>query len=157
MTSEKELIRLRHDSLSAESRDFQKQVEKLKSNLQEANTMLQRERQIAESNEKALKREWDEDKNGLNEELEAIDRELAEKEKQHERAIANWASEKRQLDSRIQKAETTVEDLKKTIEQLQQVESTIQGKESKVGSFFFVDVVYPELRLTIEIYSWSTP
>lgn len=133
MTSEKDLIHLRHDSLTAESRDLQKQVEKLKSSLQEANAMLQRERQLAESNERALQREWNEDKNGLSEELEAIDRELAEKEKQHERAVANWASEKRQLESRIQKAETTAEDLKKTIEQLQQIESTIQGKESKVN------------------------
>lgn len=132
VTSEKDLIHLRHDSLTAESRDLQKQVEKLKSNLQEANSVLQRERKLAESNEQALKREWNEDKNGLSEELEAIDRELAEKEKQHERAVVNWASEKRQLESRIQKAETTAEDLKKTIEQLQQVESTIQGKESKV-------------------------
>lgn len=123
--------------------------------------MLQRERQLAASNEQALKREWAEDKNGLSEELEAIDRELAEKEKQHERAVANWASEKRQFESRIQKAETTAEDLKKTIEQLQQVESTIQGKESKVNIYppkkNLVSLLSSEDMPVFDLRSWPMP
>ncbi|PUU82593.1 hypothetical protein B9Z19DRAFT_1120492 [Tuber borchii] len=105
-TSEKDL-HMRHDAPTSETQDLQKQVEKLKLAVQKANVALQTERQLAASNEQALRGEWEDDRNALNDELGQLKREVQGKEsravsdRNTEKQVSSLLTQQTNLDARL--------------------------------------------------------
>lgn len=133
VTSEKDLLRARHDSLTKESSELQQHILALKKNLQEASVAIQHEREEALASERSLKQQFDAEKNAMVEEFNEMDGKLKDQDQDYEREFDNWSSEKRQLEVKLKRAEDASEGLRKTLQSLQQTEHTLQNKESKLA------------------------
>ncbi|KAA8897084.1 hypothetical protein FN846DRAFT_265199 [Sphaerosporella brunnea] len=134
VTSEKDLLRVRHDALTNESAELQQQLKRLQKNLQDANAALQQEKDAALNIGRSLKQQWEAERNELMHEMDEMEINLKENAQTYEREFADWESGKRQLEVKLQRAEEASEGLKRTLQTLQQTEHTLQGKETKEES-----------------------
>ena len=121
-TTEEDLLQHRHDALTSESLNLQRDISKLETDIMELNAVLQQEWEAAvvESNRwtKALERG--------NATLEAM-------MQQSEKALGDWNLEKRKLEARAEKTEDISRSLRNTIEEAEYLRKTLEQKLNTLG------------------------
>lgn len=128
-SEEKELLHSRHDALTDESHQLQKDLSKAHALVAEFEQGLKDEKQHAEDNDRQLRSEAQNEIERLSVEIEALHRELDEKEVQ---AVSNrdlWESQRRGLESQKEKAEEQATGLQRTISKLHETEGTLSNRE----------------------------
>lgn len=131
-TEEKDLLHSRHDALAAESHSLQKDLSKARSALENAEQSLEDERRHALGNDRQLRAEAEAEINRLSEVIDALHRDLDDKESQHAADKDHWESQQRALLSQKEKADQQATGLQRTISKLQETEGTLSGREMKL-------------------------
>ncbi|KAK5995755.1 hypothetical protein PT974_04173 [Cladobotryum mycophilum] len=128
----KDLLQLRHDSLTGESMSLQQEVQKLEKEVQELEKGLAEEREYGVEIEKDLRGQYQEEIQRLNDEISDLQAEIREKDNLYDNDSEKWETEKKTLESERERAEEKAAGLQRTIERLREAEGTLSNKESKL-------------------------
>ncbi|KAG8529096.1 uncharacterized protein KY384_005731 [Bacidia gigantensis] len=131
-SEEKDLLHSRHDALTTESNALQKDLVKTRSSLDGLENDLQDERQHAADNDRQLRSEAKDEIDRLSEEINKLQRQLADKETSNAGERDTWEGQLRGLKSQKEKSEEQAAGLQRTIDKLQEVEGTLSSKEMKL-------------------------
>ena len=131
-TEEKDLLHSRHDALTAESLNLQKDLSRAQTRIQELEESLEDERHHAQDNDRQLRSEARAEIGRLSEEIDHLHREVEDKESQFATNQDHWESQRRSLESQKERAEEQAVGLQRTISKLQETEGTLSGREMKL-------------------------
>lgn len=131
-TDEKDLLQVRHDALTSESAELQRDLSRSKITADELKDNLDHEKTLSLQNEREVREQYKNEIDRLHDELEDLRADVREKERLYDGDNDKWDSERRNLESQRDLAEEQAAGLKRTIEKLQEVEGTLSGKESKM-------------------------
>ncbi|KAI5282336.1 hypothetical protein KEM54_002831, partial [Ascosphaera aggregata] len=126
------LLKSRHDALMAESDSLQRDLEGAKSTIAELEELVESERQQSASELEELRVQYDDKINRLSDQLNAIQHELEDKIGRHAADTDKWESVKRSLEIQKEKAEQQAASYKRTVDKLQNAESSLSSKEQKL-------------------------
>lgn len=128
----KDLLHSRHDALTAESQNLQRDLSEAQTQIQELERNLQGERQHSLDNDRQLRTEVKDEINRCSEEIDSLHGKLKDRESQYEVDQDHLESQKRDLESRKIKAEERAAGLQRTVDMLQKTEGTLSGRETKL-------------------------
>ena len=131
-SEEKDLLHSRHDALTSESQALQKDLTKAQNKVQQLEESLNSERQYAQDNDRQLRSEAKAEIDLLSERIDGLNREIEDRESQHRADKDLWESKRRNLLTQKEKAEEQAAGLQRTINNLQEVEGTLSGREAKL-------------------------
>ena len=131
-TEEKDLLHSRHDALTAESLNLQKDLSRAQTRVQELEESLEDERQHAQDNDRQLRSEARAEIGRLSDAIDHLHREVEDKESQFATNQDHWESQRRGLESQKERAEEQAVGLQRTISKLQETEGTLSGREMKL-------------------------
>lgn len=131
-TEEKDLLQTRHDALTAESAQLQRDLTKAQKTISELESALDEERQRAAQNDLALRAQQRHEIEILNEQIDRLHREVNAKDAELASQQEEWDNERRKLVSSSQIVEEKAAGLQRTVEKLQATQGTFSGKEIKV-------------------------
>lgn len=131
-TEEKDLLHTRHEALTAESHSLQKDLSRSQAQLRELERSLEAEREHALNNDRQLREEARRDTDRSNIEIGNLQRRLDDQSSQLAADKDHWASQRRSLESQLEKANERAAGLQRTIEKLQESEGTLSGREHKL-------------------------
>lgn len=129
---EKDLLHSRHDALTAESQQLQKDLTRAQSTIQQLQANVEEERQHALQNEHRLRSDMHEDQSRHLEELNKLRRELSTQESRMVAATELWESQRRNLEAQRDKAEEQAASLQRTISKLHETEGTLSNRETQL-------------------------
>lgn len=130
-TEEKELLQTRHHALTDESGGLQSELVRAQSRIRELQEAVEEATNRAQDNQN-LRWQHKVEVDRLNDEIEALQHEIEDKEGHFALEQDRWESTKRTLQSQKERAEEQAAGFKRTIERLQEAEHTLSGKEFKL-------------------------
>jgi chromosome segregation ATPase len=128
---EKNLLQIRHDALTAESAGLQRELAKSHKTIEDLEDKLNHEKTLALNNEREVRDEYKAEIDRLNDEIEDLRTEARQKERLYDDDSERWDDERRSLEAQRNRAEEQAAGLQRTIDRLQEAESTLSGKELK--------------------------
>ncbi|KAJ5174815.1 uncharacterized protein N7482_000692 [Penicillium canariense] len=128
---EKELLQTRHHALTDESGGLQNELTRAQSRIRELQQAVEEATNRAQDNQN-LRWQHKAEVDRLQDEIDALQREIEDKEGHFALEQDRWESTKRSLQSQKERAEEQAAGLKRTIERLQETEHTLSGKEFKL-------------------------
>jgi chromosome segregation ATPase len=131
-SDEKNLLQSRHDALTTESAQLQKDLAKARKSIQDLEGALEDERQRSAQQDNKLRAQHQQEADLLNEQIDNLHREINEKESKHATDVEDWEAKRRSLESARQRAEEKAAGLQGTIDTLQDSKDTLSGKETKL-------------------------
>lgn len=131
-TDEKDLLQMRHDALTKESADLQKDLITAQKSVQDLENVLDEERQRSTQNDSALRTQYKNEIDLLNEQIDRLHREVNSKERDHAADLEEWEAQRRALQAASQKAEEKAKGLQRTVDKLQDAQGTVSGREMKL-------------------------
>ena len=131
-SEEKDLLHSRHDALTAESQNLQKDLTRAQTRIQELEESLEDERQHAQDNDRQLRSEAKAEIGRLTEDIDRLRREVEEQENEFAANQDHWESQRRGIQSQKERAEEQAVGLQRTISKLQETEGTLSGREMKL-------------------------
>ncbi|KIV96135.1 hypothetical protein PV10_00039 [Exophiala mesophila] len=131
-TDEKDLLQNRHDALTIESAELQKDLAKARKSVQDAELALVDERQRAVRSDNVLRTQHKQELDLLHEQIDGLHREVAAKESEHAAQLEAWEAQTRALESATAKAEEKSKGLQRTVDKLQDAQGTLSGRELKL-------------------------
>ncbi|KAL8776970.1 MAG: hypothetical protein Q9194_002819, partial [Teloschistes cf. exilis] len=131
-SEEKDLLHSRHDALTAESQSLQNDLSRSQTRLKTLEAELEAERSHALENDRQLREEAQEEIRQLSDDVDALQRELEDKDGKHAAEQDLWESQRRGLESERDRATEQSVGLQRTINKLQEVEGSLSGKEQKL-------------------------
>lgn len=131
-TDEKELLQTRHQALTDESSSLQHELARAQAKIRDLEDALQDEKQHALNDVDTARVGYRDEIEKLQEEIDALNHEIEDKEGQFALEQDRWEHTKRALQLQKDRAEDQAAGFKRTIEKLEQVEHTLTGKESKL-------------------------
>ncbi|KAF3090431.1 hypothetical protein TWF102_007660 [Orbilia oligospora] len=132
--SQKNLLQLRHNALTTESQELQKDLNRLTKELGDLKSSLANEKQKSQGIEQSLKAQLSGNRNALESEIDKLRSTLETRNKDLRSKSDDWSAEKRQLELRLTTAEQKVKGYEKTITNLRESEGTLQGHEMKLAN-----------------------
>ncbi|KAI9784421.1 MAG: hypothetical protein M1816_000845 [Peltula sp. TS41687] len=129
---EKDLLQTRHDALTSESKDLQRELSRTRSNTIELEEALVNERQRVLQGDNAHRDENRAEMRRLNTEIDDMRHASKEREDAFSRERKTWNIERRNLESSLQKAEDQVTSLSHKLQRLEEVEGSLTGREAKL-------------------------
>lgn len=129
---EKNLLQGRHDALTTESADLQKDLVKARRSIQDVESSLADERQRAVRNDNVLRTQHKQELDLVHEQIDGLHREVASKEAEHAAQLEEWEAQTRALESATLKAEEKAKGLQRTVDKLQDAQGTLSGRELKL-------------------------
>lgn len=131
-TDEKELLQTRHQALTEESSGLQHELARAQTKIRDLEDALHDEKQHALNDVDTARVGYRDEIEKLQEEIDALNHEIEDKEGQFALEQDRWESTKRALQLQKDRAEDQAAGFKRTIEKLEQLEHTLTGKESKL-------------------------
>lgn len=131
-SDEKNLLQSRHDALTTESAQLQKDLTKARKSVQELELALEDERQRSAQQDNILRAQHQQEADLLNEQIDSLHREVNEKENNYASDLEEWEAKRRSLESACQRAEEKANGLQRTIDKLQDSKNTLSGQEMKL-------------------------
>lgn len=130
-TEEKDLLQSRHHALTDESGGLQGDLVRAQSRIRELQEAVDEATNRAQDNQN-LRWQHKIEVDRLQDEIEALQHEIEDKEGHFALEQDRWESTKRSLQSQKERAEEQAAGFKRTIERLQEAEHTLSGKEFKL-------------------------
>lgn len=131
-TDEKELLQSRHDALTKESAELQKDLAKSQKVVRELEQSLDEERHQSAKNDNALRTLHKNELDLLNEQIDNLHRDVNSKENDHAADLEEWEALRSSLESASQKAEEKSKGLQRTVDKLYDSQGTLSGRETKL-------------------------
>ena len=131
-TEEKDLLQSRHDALTAESASLQKDLTKCQQRIDNLEDDLEREREHAMENDRAIRGEVDDDVERLKDEFQDLRQEFDENERRFDAEEERWTRERQDFETRCEKAEQQATGLERTLAKLQEADDGSLGKGQKI-------------------------
>ncbi|KAL8999650.1 MAG: hypothetical protein Q9169_001610 [Polycauliona sp. 2 TL-2023] len=131
-SEEKDLLHSRHDALTTESQNLQRDLIRGQAKVKELEASLDTERSHALENDRHLREEAETEIRELTEELNSLQREMEDKDSQQAAEKDLWESQRRGLESERDRASGQAAGLQRTINKLQETEGTLSGREQKL-------------------------
>jgi chromosome segregation ATPase len=131
-TDEKDLLQIRHDALTSESSDLQRDLAKARATIEDLEDKLDHEKTLALKSEREVRDQYKNEIGRLSDDVEDLRAELQEKERLHDEDSDKWESQRRTLEQAHEQAQDEVDSLRETIEKLQAAEGNLTGKEAKL-------------------------
>ncbi|KAL9596184.1 MAG: hypothetical protein Q9219_005970 [cf. Caloplaca sp. 3 TL-2023] len=131
-SEEKELLHARHDALTNESKNLQRDLTRSQANAKELEADLEAERSHGLENDRQLREDAEDEIRQLSDEMKNLQRELDEKDSQQAAQRDLWESQRRGLESERDRANEQSAGLQRTIGKLQETEGTLSGQEHKL-------------------------
>ena len=132
ISDEKNLLQIRHDSLTAESADLQKELSKSQKSTRDLEDQLDHEKTLALTNEREVRDEYKVEIDRLNDQIEDLRADVREKERLYDDDNDKWDAERRDLELQKDRAEEQAELLQRTISRLQETEGSLSSKETRL-------------------------
>ncbi|SPO01367.1 related to myosin heavy chain [Cephalotrichum gorgonifer] len=126
------ILESRNDTLRSEATALQREVSQLKKSVGELEAGLAQERQHALDIERDLREQYRAEIDKLNDEISGLQAEIRERDNLYDNDSDKWESEKRDLESRRERAEEKAAGLQKTIDKLREAEGSLSSKETKL-------------------------
>jgi chromosome segregation ATPase len=130
-TEEKELLQTRHHALTDESGGLQAELTRAQSRIRELQKAVEEATNRAQDSQN-LRWQHKTDIDRLQDEIEALQHEIEDKEGVFALEQDRWENVKRTLQAQKERAEEQATGFKRTIEKLQEAEHTLSGKEFKL-------------------------
>ncbi|KAL9111115.1 MAG: hypothetical protein Q9227_004378 [Pyrenula ochraceoflavens] len=131
-TDEKDLLQTRHDALTRESSDLQRDLSKAQARARDLELALDDERHHAAQNDNALQTQHKTEIDFLNEQIDTLHQEVNEKEQQRSSEQEEWDAERRKIESISRRAEEKAVGLQRTVDRLQETKGTLSSKETQL-------------------------
>ena len=129
-SEEKDLLQSRHDALTIESAQLQRDLVKAQKIIGDLQSSLDEERQSAVQNELYLRNQTKQEADLMNKQIDSLHREINAKDSDLAAQHEEWESEKQKLQSSNQRAEEKAAGLQRTIDKLHDSQGTLSGKET---------------------------
>ncbi|KIW11024.1 hypothetical protein PV08_10323 [Exophiala spinifera] len=129
---EKDLLQTRHDALTRESAELQKDLNQLQNANAELENALEEERQVSARKENDLLSRHRNEIDLLNEQIDGLHREVNAKANDHAADLEDWESQRKTLEAASQKAEERARGLQRTVDKLQDAQGTLSGREMRL-------------------------
>lgn len=129
---EKNLLQMRHDSLTAESTDLQKELAKSQKSIRDLEDKLDHEKTIALTNEREVRDEYKVEIDRLNDQIEDLKADIHEKDRLYDDDNDKWDAERRDLELQKDRAEEQAAGLQRTIDRLQEAGGALSTKETRL-------------------------
>ena len=131
-SDEKNLLQSRHDALTTESEQLQKDMSKAKRSIHDLEASLEDERQRSAQQDNLLRAQHQQEIELFNEQIDGLHREVNEKENNHATDLEEWEAKRRSLESASQRSEEKANGLQRTVDKLQESQGTMSGREMKL-------------------------
>lgn len=131
-SDEKSLLQSRHDALTSESAGLQKDLAKAHSTIEDLEDRLDYEKTLALQCERDIRDQYKDEVDRLHDEIEDFRAKLRVQERAYNNESDKWDSERRNIESQRDSAEERAAGLQRTLNKLQEVETTLSGKEMKL-------------------------
>ena len=128
-SDEKNLLQSRHDALTTESAQLQKDLSRARKSIHDLENSLDEERQRSAQQDNILRAQHQQEVDLFNEQIDGLHREVNEKENNHATDLEEWESKRRSLESAHQRAEEMASGLQRTIGKLQDSQGTLSSRE----------------------------
>ncbi|EAS36536.3 spindle-pole body protein [Coccidioides immitis RS] len=129
---DKNLLQNRHDALTHESQELQRDLERARDNIADLEQQISDEKQRYFEAIEDLRLRHRDEIDLLQDDIESLKRKLEDSEAQFNVDRDKWESVKRTLDLQKHQAEQQASGYKRTVERLQQTESSLSGKEKRL-------------------------
>lgn len=129
---EKDLLQTRHDALTTESAELQKDLIKSHKAIQDLEYAVEEEKRHAAQNDSALRSQHKQDIDLLNEQIDTLHRDVNSKDRDHASDLEEWEAQRRTLEAASQKAQEKANGLQRTVGMLQESQGTMNGREMKL-------------------------
>lgn len=131
-SEEKDLLHSRHDALTDESQNLQRELSKVQATVQVLEQDLREEKQHSLDNDRQLRSIAADEIHRLTRTVDDLRREIEDKDGQQAADKDHWEGQRRNLFSEKEKAEEQAAGLQRTISKLQETEGTLSGREMKL-------------------------
>lgn len=131
-SDEKDLLQSRHDALSTESTGLQDDLREARETIGDLEFKLDHEKTLALQSEREIRDQYKSEIDRLNDDIEDLRADLRERERLNDDADDKWESERRHLEAQHVQAEERANGLQRTLDKLQEAETALTGKESKM-------------------------
>ena len=131
-SDEKNLLQTRHDALTTESAQLQKDLTRARKSIQDLETALDEERQSSAQQDNILRAQHQQEVELFNGQIDGLHREVNEKENNHAADLEEWEAKRRSLESTYQRAEEKATGLQRTVDKLQESQGTVSGREMRL-------------------------
>jgi chromosome segregation ATPase len=133
---EKELLQTRHSALTDESAGLQRELANAQSLIRRLEEDIDDEKQRSLNNNHDLRAQQKEEVERLQEEIDSLQQEIEDKEGEFALEQDRWESARRTLQSQKERLEEQAAGHQRLIQQLQDVEITASGRETKLQEIF---------------------
>ena len=131
-SEEKDLLHARHDALTTESHQLQKDLTRMRSLVDAFEKDLENEKQRALDNDFQLRSQSATEIDHLQKDIEKLHKQLRDQEDHAAAEKELWNSQRRGLELQKEKAEEKSSGLQRTVGELQKMEGTLSTKESQL-------------------------
>lgn len=131
-TASYNLLSSRHDALTAESAGLQNEIKKSEDKIEDLEDKLDHEKTLALNSEREIRDQYKTELNRLHDDIEDLNAKILEKERLYSSDKDQWSTERRKLESQCDIAEKRATGLQRTLDQRDEIETTIHGKEFKM-------------------------
>ncbi|KAI9731472.1 MAG: hypothetical protein M1818_007862 [Claussenomyces sp. TS43310] len=128
-TDEKDLLQVRHDALTSESAGLQRDLSKAQSTIEDLEDKLEHEKTLSLKSEREIRDQCKSEIDRLHDEIEELRAVMREKERLFDDKIDRWDAIRRNIEAQRQSAEERAAGLQRTLDKLQEVETTLSSKE----------------------------
>ena len=131
-SDEKNLLQTRHDALTTESAQLQKDVHRARKSIQELESALDEERHKSAQQDNLLRSQHQHEVELFNEQIDSLHRDVNQKENDHAADIEEWEAKRRELESASGRAENKANGLQRTVDKLQDAQGTLSGRDMRL-------------------------
>lgn len=131
-TEEKDLLQTRHDALTLESSDLQRDLSKAQSTIEELEKALKQEQHHAAHNDNYLRTQHKLEVDLLTEQIDSLHQEVNAKDGSLLSRQDEWESQRRTLEAASKRAEEKALGLQRTVDKLQETKGTLSSRETKL-------------------------
>ncbi|KAL2372571.1 spindle-pole body protein, variant [Blastomyces gilchristii SLH14081] len=128
----KDVLKTRHDALTNESASLQRDLAQAKTRISNLEEQIEAERDQYMNDTDKLRLQHRNQLDQLHDEIESLKHDIEDREGQHATDRDRWDSLKRSLELQKEKVEQQAAGYKRTIDKLQNVETTLSSREDKL-------------------------
>jgi chromosome segregation ATPase len=132
LKDEKDLLQSRHNALTTESAQLQKDLAAARQSIQELDMSVEEERRRAAHQDNLLRTEHQHEVDLLNEQVDTLHRQVNSKSNDHAADLEEWEAKRKTLESSCAKAEERANGLQRTVDRLQDAQGTLSGREMRL-------------------------
>ena len=131
-SEEKDLLHSRHDMLTSESQNLQRDVARANSRIDQLQMEVEQERSHAVENDKRLRGEAKAEFDRLTTEIDDMEKKLEDRESRNISDRDYWEAQTRDLQSQKSRSDEKAKGLQRTVDALQETQGSLSGKEAKL-------------------------